>query len=135
VSVHETALSERRGNRWRSHAYQAEVCLFLRDWGFLDARTSRRQEPGDLAGVPGYVLTVRAPEKVDLSSSLDAVVQAAAQAPHSATGAAVFARRGRPVDESYVVIQLSDFADLMARCDGQPGGSLSDRIRPRTAVT
>jgi hypothetical protein len=133
VSNPETTISDRRGNRWRSHAYQAEVSLFLRDWGFLDARPSRRDDPGDLAGVPGCVLTVRAPERVELSASLDAVVRAA-QASHRATGAAILARRGRPVDESYVVLQLSDFADMAARCAGQPSAPISARIRPRPTV-
>lgn len=135
MSVDEVTVSDRRGNRWRSHAYQMEVCLFLRDWGFLDARVSRRDEPGDLAGVPGYVLTARAPEKVELSGSLDTVVRTAAEGSHRATGAAVLARRGRPLDESYVVLQLRDFADLVARCAGQPGAPLSARIRPRPTMT
>ena len=88
-----------------------------------------------MTGVPGYVLTARAHENVELSSSLDAVVRAAAQVSPHATGAAVLARRGRPVDESYVVLQLRDFADLVGRSAGQPGARLSARIRPRPIVT
>jgi hypothetical protein len=134
VTVNET-LGPVRGNRWRSHAYQNEVALFLRDWGFLDARATSSDDPGDLGGVPGFVLTARALENMDLSASLDTVVQAAAQASRRATGAAILARRKRPVDQSYVVLQLRDFADPVARCAGQPGAPLSARVRPRPSVT
>ncbi|MGY1602377.1 hypothetical protein [Geodermatophilus sp. SYSU D00815] len=120
-----------RSQRWRSHSFMNAVALLLRDWGLHDARPARKDEAGDLAGVPGFTMTARNVANIELSTSLDAVVAEAKAAPGDPMAAAIIARRGREVSDAYAVLRLSDLADLMAQAIGTDGAPLSARVRPR----
>jgi hypothetical protein len=124
-------LPPQSSNRWRSHAYRSAVALMLRDWGLHGVRFAESDEAGDLAGVPGWVLTARNHRNVELSTSLDEVVRLASSVPGAPLPAAIIARRGREVAESYALLRLSDFSDVVALLHGVAGPSLAARIRLR----
>jgi hypothetical protein len=118
-------------NRWRSHAYRSAVALMLRDWGLHDVRPARSGESGDLVGLPGWVVTARNHRNVELSTSVDEVVRLASSVPGAPLSAAIIARRGREIAESYALLRLADFADVVALVHGVAGPSLAARVRLR----
>jgi hypothetical protein len=126
-------LPPQNSNRWRSRAYGSAVALLLRDWGMHDVRVASRSEAGDLAGLPGWVLTARSPRNVEISTSLDEVARTARSVIGAPLPAAILARRGRCLEESYVVMELADFADVVARLHRTTGAPLSTRIRHHDA--
>lgn len=124
-------LPANRSQRWRSHAFQNACCLLLRDYGLSDVRPASKDEAGDLAGLPGWVLTARNHQNLEPSTSIDEVVRATRSAPGAPVPAAILARRSHALEESYVLLRLADFADVVARLADAPGAPLSARVRSR----
>lgn len=101
-------------NRRRGHDYEREVAAYLRSVG-LDAVTTRslaggRQEGRDVAcsALP-VALEAKRAASYSLGPWLDQASRQAADQP----GAVVVDRRGKNVRESFVVMRLADFVDLV----------------------
>lgn len=133
-----TTVAPRRHGRRQSRAYQQEVALLLREWGLAASPAPRlhRQDPGpetpadhgDLVGVPGWSLTARSQLKLDVPAAVDGAA-ASASAAGQHRSAAIRARRGYGVEDSYVFMPLRQFADILAELEGLPGPAWSTRIR------
>lgn len=85
--------------RWFPHCERAPL------WGGADR--------GDLLGVPGFVIQCRNTKTMDLAGALD---DARKQAAHNGGGipVAIVKRRGKHVRQAYVVMELADWAELVA---------------------
>jgi len=139
MTVTATDPPQRHAGRWQSSAFQNAVALLLRDWGLHDVRPAPRlaarrplppspDDSGDLVGVAGWSLTARSRADLSLSESLDTVTSMAAEA-GMPNAAAILARRGRDVPESYVVMTLRQFADVLVQLHDLPGPSVATRVR------
>ncbi|WP_322937590.1 hypothetical protein [Nocardioides bizhenqiangii] len=105
-------------NKARGSEFKGEVADFLRSAGHSEAKPEtpvtigeELRSPGDIGGIP-FVLAVRTSQRHDISTQLDQASNTAFFLGRRWFGA-VLSRRGRPIGESYVVVDLATFADLM----------------------
>lgn len=84
--------------RWFPHCERAPL------WGAKDK--------GDLLGIPGFVIQCRNTKTIDLAGAID---DARAQADNNGRGlpVAIIKRRRKNVGQSYVVMELADWARLI----------------------
>jgi len=101
--------------RRKGSAFESAVVRYLAEHGF--PACERRvmggsRDRGDIAGVPGWVLEVKAARQLNLAEALR---EAEVEAAHAGTVrfAAVLKRRSHPVSDAYVVLPLHLFADLL----------------------
>ena len=102
-------------SKQKGTAYETAVAKYLVEHGFpyaerraLNGSTDR----GDIAGIPGVVLELKAAKTLCLSEWMDEV-RVEKQNAHAEVGAAVVKRRSHSVGKSYVVMELDDFIELI----------------------
>jgi Holliday junction resolvase len=105
----------------KGSAFEREVVRALKRLGFPYAERAygagRPHDVGDIDGVPGLVFECKARRALELAAWVDEAQREAANA--GAVGVVVAKRRGRPTEDAYVVLSLSDFAALMVRSDAR----------------
>jgi len=109
--------SRRKGTAWES-----AVVEYLRENGFPQAERralSGARDRGDIAGVPGVQIECKAEKSITLATYMDEVKVQTANA-GAQLGVAVVKRRNRSPGDSYVVMPLHAFADLLADAGAFP---------------
>ena len=109
--------AKRRGSR-----FEADVVAYLTEHAFPLAERrvmGGARDRGDVAGVPGWTLELKAQRSLDLAGAL---YEARAEAMNAGTidFAAILKRRNHPVAGAYVVMTLDRFAHLLNRSLTQP---------------
>lgn len=102
----------------KGSTFAAQVVGYLQEHGFPQAERrvmGGSRDRGDVAGVPGWVLELKATRALDLAGALSEAQREAATAGVSRY-AAILKRRQHGVADSYVVIPLHLFAGLVAQC-------------------
>ena len=99
----------------KGSTFEAQVVGYLQEHGFPQAERrvmGGSRDRGDVAGAPGWVLEVKAARALDLAAALS---EAQREAAHAGTSkyAAVMKRRLHPVGDSYAVLPLHLFAELI----------------------
>jgi Holliday junction resolvase len=100
----------------KGSAFEREVAAYLRENGFPQADrrygAGVQQDKGDLVGVPDVTIECKNYAKIDLAQFID---EAIVEAGHARTkyGVAVIKRRRRSVADSYVVVTLAQFTELL----------------------
>jgi hypothetical protein len=103
--------------RRKGSAFENEIVRFLRSHGFPFAERAygagRPDDRGDIDGVPGFVLEAKCHKSMDLAGWAN---EAAAEAQNARCSwwAVIAKRRGKPVEDAYVVMPLAQFARLLA---------------------
>ena len=95
--------------------FEVAVCAWLRDHGFphCERRALRgNKDCGDVAGIPGVVLELKAAKTLSLSAWMDEVRVEKANA-NASIAACIVKRRSHSIAKSYVVMELEDFAKLI----------------------
>jgi Holliday junction resolvase len=115
----------------KGSAFEREVVRALKRLGFPYAERAygagRPHDVGDIGGVPGLVFECKARRAIELAAWVDEAQREAANA--GAVGVVVAKRRGRPAEDAYVVLSLSDFAALMAGRHQGDAGERASRSR------
>lgn len=107
-----TSPQRRKGN-----GFEVEVVSYLRENGHPFAERAygagRPQDVGDVNGLVGWCLELKNHKSMDLAGWAN---EAAAEATNARCSwwAVIAKRRGKPVDQSYVVMPLAQFARLLA---------------------
>lgn len=107
-------------SRQKGTAFETAVVRYLQDQGFGAAERralSGKNDRGDVAGLPGWTLELKAEKAISLASYVD---EARTEAVNAGTDlyAAVVKRRGKGVSEAYVVLPLQVFVKaLCLSCD------------------
>lgn len=110
-----------QGNRHRGNAFRNAVLLYLHAEGHDEAvpieHTARklsemlREDPADIEGLP-WALTVQSGREQDLSTDLNEACDSA-HASGKPYAASIRSRRGYPIQQSYVVMTLDTFSDVL----------------------
>lgn len=100
--------------------FEQQVADYLAANGFPYAErrhSNGAKDRGDIAGVPGWALEVKAERAMDLAGYM---AEASVEADHAGTRwfAAIVKRRRKPTAEAYVVLPLRLFAEML-REDGE----------------
>jgi hypothetical protein len=102
----------------KGSAFEREVVRVLHAHGHpLAARAygaGRPRDVGDVSGVSGFAVEVKACRSIDLAGWLDEAAREAANVGAGIVPVVVAKRRGRPAEDAYVVLRLVDFAELVA---------------------
>jgi Holliday junction resolvase len=103
-------------NKAKGSDFERKVADYLAANGFPDADrrygAGHNLDKGDIIGVPNMVLECKNQARIDLAGFLaEALVEA--KNANKKYGAAVIKRRGKNVAESYVVMSLSQFVELL----------------------
>lgn len=100
----------------KGSAYEREVAAYLRENGFPQADrrygAGVQYDKGDLVGIPNVTIECKNHAKIDLAQFIDEAIVEAKNA-RTKYGAAVIKRRRRGVAESYVVLTLQQFTELL----------------------
>jgi hypothetical protein len=103
-------------NKAKGSQYERDVAKYLRANGFPEADrrygAGVREDKGDIVGVPGFAIECKNQRTITLSQFLDEAIIEAKHA-RARFGVAVIKRRNRPTAESYVVMSLDQFAQLI----------------------
>jgi Holliday junction resolvase len=103
-------------NKIKGSAFERDVADYLVANGFPEADrrygAGAQFDKGDIIGVPKFALECKNQAKIMLSEFL---AEALIEAKHANKkyGAAVIKRRGKGVADSYVVMSLSQFVELL----------------------
>ena len=102
--------SKRKGSQ-----FESDVVAYLAEHGFplAERRVTRgAKDAGDIAGVPGWCLELKATKQLNLASAIDEARLEAknARAEHFA---AIVKRPRKPISEAYVVVPLAEFLEVM----------------------
>jgi len=95
--------------------FERQVVEFLNANGFplAERRVTRgAKDAGDVAGVPAWVLELKATKLLNLAGAVDEARIEAANAGVQSF-AAIIKRRRKPVSEAYVVLPLERFVDVL----------------------
>ena len=107
-----------RAMKAKGSAFEREVVRVLHEHGHPHAARAygagRPRDVGDISGVPGFAVEVKACRSIDLSGWLDEAAREAANVGPSVLPVVVAKRRGHPPEDAYAVLRLSDFAELVA---------------------
>ena len=110
--------SKRRGSK-----FEVDVCAYLNDRGIpCERRVTRgKNDAGDVAGIPSWVLELKATKQIDLASAQkEAKVEAEnAAAPYYAS---IHKKRNAPIADAYVVLPLSIWTDYYLAVHGAREG-------------
>lgn len=103
----------RKGSQW-----ERDIVKYLRSIGYRAERcygAGRPEDVGDIRGMRDVVLQAKAHKRFTLATWVD---QAKTQRLNAGAGigAVVLKRKMRPVQDAYVILPLSEFADLHTRC-------------------
>jgi hypothetical protein len=95
--------------------FERAVCEFLEPWFPHVERQCLRgaADRGDILGVPGWVLELKAERALDATTALKEA-QVAARHAGAHWCAAILKRRSKPIGEALVVMTLAQWADLVA---------------------
>jgi hypothetical protein len=95
--------------------FERAVCTYLEPWFPHVERQPQRgaYDRGDLLGIPGWVLELKAERSLDATTALKEA-QAAARHAGATWCAAILKRRSKPIGEALVVMTLTQWADLVA---------------------
>lgn len=101
----------------KGSAFETAVVAYLAEHGFPLAERrvmGGTRDRGDVAGIPGWTLELKATRDLDLAGAL---TEAKTEAAHAGTldYAAVIKRRMHPVGSAYVVLTLDRFTHLLHR--------------------
>jgi Holliday junction resolvase len=104
-----------RAPKRRGDAFERAVAAYLCSHGFPYVERAygagRPDDRGDLDGLRGFVVEVKAHRSLDLAGFID---EATAEARASGAVPLVIAkRRGRPVADAYVVLRLCDLPAVL----------------------
>lgn len=103
-------------NRAKGDRFERAVVAFMREHGFPYVERAygagRPDDLGDLDGVPGVCISVKDVAVSRLSEWLDEAKEQA-QRGRKALSVVVWKRRQRPPEESYVVMTLATFCELV----------------------
>lgn len=107
-----------RAMKAKGSQFERSVAAYLREHGHAHAERSygagRPDDRGDLDGLPRFCVEVKAHRALDLAAFVDEATAEAAHCPTGTMPVVIAKRRGRPTAESYVVMRLSDWAQLVA---------------------
>ena len=126
------AATNGRAMKAKGSAFEREVVAYLRDNGFPYCErhygAGRPDDVGDIDGIPGWTVEVKAHKTMDLAGWID---EAEAERQHGRQrfAAVVAKRRNRPTADAYVVMSLSTFAELLA--DDPPTPTNTERTATR----
>jgi Holliday junction resolvase len=104
-------LSKRKGTAWES-----QVVDYLRSHGQPHAERralTGSADKGDVSGIPGVMIECKAEKTVTLAAYADEVKVETANAGAS-VGVAIVKRRNRGPGDAYVVMNLDQFAAMLA---------------------
>jgi hypothetical protein len=102
-------------SKQKGTAFETAVVAFLRDNGFPYAERralAGNNDRGDVGGIPGLVLELKAARELRLSEWMDELQTEKGNA-HASDGAVVVKRRNHGVAKSYVVMELEDYVRLI----------------------
>jgi hypothetical protein len=102
----------------KGSAFEREVVRVLRGHGHPHAERAygagRPRDVGDVSGVSGFAVEVKACRSLDLAGWLDEAAREAGNVGAGTVGVVVAKRRGRPAEDAYVIMRLGDWAELVA---------------------
>ena len=102
----------------KGSAYERLVVMYLKAHGFPKAQrrygAGAVNDTGDVHGVPEWVLELKAEKKIDLAGYMDETMLEKSNA-HETFGAAIIKRRNKSVGQSYVVMPLEQFCELLIK--------------------
>lgn len=102
--------NKRKGSSW-----EKAVADYLQLCGFTGVERRAQEgsnDRGDIAGIDGWVLEAKNERRIELAQYMEEAKREAANA-DARFYAAVVKRRRKPVNEAYVVMPLSVFADVL----------------------
>jgi hypothetical protein len=105
--------------------FERDVVAYLRDHGHVYAErcygAGRPDDRGDIDGLPGWVIQVKAERRLDIGTALTAAE--AQRRDRLQYAAAICKRRNHPTGDAYVVVSLETFAAIAGdtRQEGQTG--------------
>jgi Holliday junction resolvase len=103
--------------RRKGSAFEVDVVKFLRSAGHPFAERAygagRPDDVGDVNGIVGWCLELKNHKTMDLAGWADEAAREATAA-RCRWWAVIAKRRNRPTADAYVVMPLSQFAELMA---------------------
>ncbi len=102
--------SKQKGTAW-----ETAVVSYLRDHGFpqVERRTLHgNQDQGDIAGIPDWVLELKATKTIDLAGAIDEAILESVNA-DADFYAAIIKRRQKSAGEAYVVMDLAQFTRIL----------------------
>ncbi len=107
-----------RAMKAKGSAFEREVVAVLRERGHPHAARAygagRPRDVGDVSGVPGFAVEVKACRALDLAGWLDEAAREAANAGPRTIPVVVAKRRGRGAADAYAVMKLGDWAGMVA---------------------
>lgn len=109
-------------NRSKAAKFRELIKLLLRSEGVhlserhgayrLSERLAETYPQSHLLGAPSWAIQTRSDRQIDLSGSVDRA-RAAADHDHKRFAVSIQFRASRPAEESYVVMTLSDFTEIL----------------------
>ena len=96
-------------------AFERAVATYFVEHGWPDvdrAPLRGNLDRGDLVGIPGWVLELKAHKSIDLGGYMAEVAVERVNAGVE-WGAAIVKRRGKSIGDAYVVMDLSQFVELL----------------------
>ena len=112
------AATNGRAMKAKGSAFERDVVAVLRDHGHPNAERAygagRPDDTGDVDGLPRFALELKCCRTIDLAGWMNEATTEAANAGPGVLPVVVAKRRGRPADQSYVVMTLADWAQLVA---------------------
>jgi len=115
-----------RAMKARGSQFERDVAQFLREHGHPYVERAygagRSDDRGDLAGLPRWVVEVKACRALDLAGWCDEAKRERRNA-GSDYAAVVAKRRNRPVADAYVVLTLADWARLVGEAEHETAGA------------
>jgi hypothetical protein len=96
-------------------AYETAVVNYLQQHGFPNAERRALRgslDCGDIAGIPDVVMELKATREITLAAFMDETAVERRNA-GARIGVAVVKRRQRSTGESYVIMELSQFVEMI----------------------
>ena len=107
-------------NKRKGNAAELLVAKWLRKYGWINAERSRAgwtDDRGDIDGMPGICIEVKAEKKIDLAGYMKELANEMGNA-RAWTGTVIIKRRGsQDVDDWYAVMPAKVWAELLAMLD------------------
>ena len=101
-------------NKAKGTAFESDVAKMLQSWGFDAWRMAQTgaEDQGDIGGLKDWAFEVRNRAKLDLAKNVDDANDRA-RCKGSRYGVTVMKRRGRPVEDAYVAMDMQTFCHLL----------------------
>jgi Holliday junction resolvase len=111
------AATNGRAMKVKGSVFEREVVRVLRAAGHAFAERAygagRPGDVGDIDGLPGFCIEAKCHRALDLAGWVDEAVTEAANAGAGVVPVVVAKRRGKPAEDAYAVMRLTDFARLI----------------------